>query len=187
MICDLWSNRDERRVLAVVLVVMGLCLPLAARKKRPNGPGSPACKAYFVVAEQDSVTVNLPMVGLNDKQADWYRKHGGDFPILCLVNADPSGKRTVAKDSPAFDSYLDSVVGTAPLYMIVWEEHRLFVPDGNGGHYAWSASGVLSAWDPVKKDFAPLFPLHNTNHTILTSSSVSLLKDGLREISERER
>lgn len=178
----------KRCVFVAVLAGLSFCLPAhAGSKKRPNNPGSPACKAYFVVAEQDTVTVNLPLIGLNDKQADWYHKHGGEFPALCLVNADSSGKRIVAKDSPAFDSYLDSVVGTAPLYMIAWEEHRVFVPDNSGGHYAWSASGVLSSWDSSKKDFAPLFPLHNTNRTIFTSSSVSLLKDGLREIAERER
>lgn len=75
-------------------------------------------------------------------------------------------------------------MGNAPLYLIAWEEHRVFVPDEKGGHYAWSASGVLNRWDYGKKDFIPVMPLHNTNRTILTSSSTSLLKDGLKEIEK---
>src|SRR5580658_7256579 len=129
-----------RSALAIV-IALTLYYPASAKdRKRPTDPGSSVCKVYFVVAEQDAVTVNLPMVGLNDEQRGWYKKDGGEFPTLCLVNADASGKRVVANDSSAFDSYLDSVVGASPLYMITWEEHRVFVPDNNGGHYAWSAS-----------------------------------------------
>ena len=166
---------------------MAMCAPTSAKdKKPPAAPGSPACKVYFLVSEQDAVTVNLPMVGLDDKQADWYKKEGGEFPTLCLVKADDSGQRVVANDSKAFDSYLDSVVGTSPLYLIAWEEHCVSVPNGTGACYAWSASGVLSRWDPVKKDFVSVSPIHSTNRTAYSSSSLSLLKNGLKEISERE-
>jgi hypothetical protein len=138
------------------------------------------------VTEQDTeVTVNLAMVGLNSHQSEWYRKRGGEYPDLCLARAVPSGKR-VALDS-ASESYLDSVIGDTPLYLIAWEEHRAFVPDDEGGHYAWSANGVLSRWDDTKKNFVPVTPLHNTNRTILSSSSTSLLKAGLKEIEDRIR
>jgi len=137
-----------------------------------------------VVVERDKeVTVNLAMIGLNRTQSKWYKDHGGEYPDLCLVNGDGSGNR-VALDS-ASESYIDSIVGNAPVYSIAWEEHRRFVPDDNGGHYAWSSNGILSRWDDSKKDFVPVTPIHNTNRTILSSSSTSLLKDGLREIESR--
>jgi hypothetical protein len=188
MIWSLSRDNHKKNAFSCGLLVVAMCLTSAAKEKnRPADPHSPACKAYFVVSEQDAVTVSLPMVGLNGKQADWYRKHGGEFPTLCLVNADASGKRVVANDSNAFDSYLDSVVGSSPLYLIAWEEHRIVVPDDSGGHYAWSSNGVLSRWDHDKKDFLAVSPIHNTNRTIYSSSSVSLLKDGLKEIADRER
>lgn len=56
-------------------------------------PPTNSCKAYFIVTEQDAVTVNLAMVGLNEPQRKWYEKSGGEFPGICLVNGDATGKR----------------------------------------------------------------------------------------------
>jgi hypothetical protein len=160
----------------------------AKASARPE-PQSP-CKVYFVAAEQDEeVTVNLQMVGLNEHQSDWYKKHGDQFAGICPADLDPTGKRVVLDE--ASESQLQSIVGDAPLYGIVWEEHRVFVPDTNGGHYAWSANGILSVWDRAtnngKGALTPIGPIHNTNKTIFSSSSTSLLKDALKEIQDREK
>ena len=123
------------------------------------------------------------MLGLNEHQKKWYEKHGGDFPCLCLVNGDATGRR-LPLDS-ASETYITSVVGKSPLYSITWEEHKVFVPDQNGGHYAWSSNGVLSRWSDEKNDFVPIGPIHNRNKTIFSSSSTSLLKDALKQIGEQ--
>jgi hypothetical protein len=170
----------NHRMALLLLACLSWSSGTFAHKHPPAG----ACKAYFVVTEKDEKTVNLNMLGLNETQAKWYKKHGGEFPSLCPVNGDPSGKRITLPDA-ASESYIDSIVGDAPLYFIAWEEHRLYVPDGNGGHYAWSANGILSRWDQSKQDFVSIAPIHNTNRTILSSSSVSMLKDGLQEIQSR--
>ena len=146
-------------------------------------PPTNACKAYFIVTEQDTVTVNLAMVGLNEPQKKWYEKSGGEFPGICLVNGDASGKRVTLDNGS--ESYISSVVGSSPLYSITWEEHKVYVPDDSGGHYAWSANGILSRWSYEKNDFVAIGPIHSKNKTIFTSSSTSLLKDGLKQIEEQ--
>ncbi len=50
------------------------------------------CRAYFLAIEQDSVTVNLQMVGLNKQQSDWYtkrRQQRGIWEGVCLANLGP--------------------------------------------------------------------------------------------------
>jgi hypothetical protein len=161
-----------------------LCAPVFAMLASPGAakkhPPTNSCNAYFIVTEQDAVTVNLPMIGLNEAQQKWYDKKGGQFPGLCLVNGNGTGGR-IPLDS-GNETYINSVVGKAPLYSIAWEEHKEFVPDDSGGHYAWSANGILSRWNYDLKDFVAIGPVHNENKTILSSSSTSMLKDGLKEI-----
>lgn len=147
------------------------------------------CKIFFLTVEQDEATVNLKMVGLNKKQHDWYQKEGdrNEFGGACSVNGDSSGE-PVPLESISED-YINRVVGDAPLYEISWEEHKVFVPDKNGGHYAFSSNGTLSRWDKAKPDggtFVPVGPIHNTNRTILSSSSVSLLKDAIKLMLHKE-
>ncbi len=84
---------------------------------------------------------------------------------------------------------MSRIVGDTPFYLIFWEEHRVFLPDSDGGHRAFSANGTLSKWDnskPNGQNFVPFGPVHNTNRTILSSSSVSLLKDAIKQIRHKE-
>jgi hypothetical protein len=164
---------------ALAILIFVTATSTLANKK----PSNADCKAYFIVVEQDAITVNLKMLGFNGPQQSWYSKHGGEFPGLCPVNGDATGKRVTLDQ--ASEQYVDSIVGSAPLYEIGWEEHKEFVPDNNGGHYAFQSNGVLSRWDNAKQDFIPVAPIHNTNRTILSSSSTSLLKDGLKAIQSQ--
>lgn len=170
-----------KRVAAVALLLFGFA-EMAVTKPVEKAP----CKAFFMVIEQDEMTVNLRMVGLNKQQNDWYQKEGDlkEFAGVCLVNASASGER-VPLESISED-HINRIVGASPLYEITWEEHRVFVPDNNG---AFSSNGTLSRWDDTKPDggtFVPVGPVHNTNRTILSSSSVSLLKDAIKEIRHKE-
>jgi len=62
-----------------------------------------------------------------------------------------------------------------------WEEHQVFVPDENGGHYAFSANGILYRMEFSGKGSAiPIGPVHQTNRTIFSSSSLSLLKAAIK-------
>jgi len=167
-------------IMCLLLFVSWEVLPAPAKERPTEG-----CKVYFIAVEHDEQTSNLNMVGLNHPQRDWYEKHGAKYaPGVCFVGDAKAKQVTVEMVD---ESYLKNVVGIAPLYSIAWEEHLVFVPDNNGGHNAYHASGILSIWTPSDKGgaFAPVAPIHNTNHTILSSSSVSLLKEGLKEIADR--
>ncbi len=153
--------------------------------------GKAPCKAFFVMVEQDEITVNLRIVGLNKQQNSWYKKNGNqkEYAGVCVVHANESGEQ-IALESGS-EEYINSTVGDSPLYLIAWEEHKVFVPDKNGGHYAYSANGTLSKWrsDNTKPDggtFVPVGPVHDTNRTILSSSSVFLLKFAIKEICRKE-
>jgi len=163
----------KRYIAAVAMLV--LCSCWAAAKKRPTDPASGSCTAYFVVVEQDDNTVNIQMAGFNTPQEKWYEKHGGEFPALCGA-ATASGRRE-ALDEGTLINHLE---GDIPVYIILWEEHIMY--NGAGNRY-YEASGILYRLEDGK--YVHVAPLHNTNHTILTSSSTSLLKAGLEEIKRR--
>ena len=177
------KNRQFSIALAICAgILLGPQAAFAKNKPQQN------CKVYFTVVEHDEETSNLNMVGLNRSQQEWYDKHGAkEAPGFCLVNGNARGTRVTAENID--EQYVEGVVGTKPYYSIAWEEHQVFVPDDQGGHYAYRSTGILSVWNPSAKggagDLVSLSPVHNTNRTILSSSSVSLLKNALKEIAKR--
>ncbi len=78
------------RVAALSLLLFRI-VGVAGAASKDRAP----CKAFFLAVEQDEVTVNLKMVGLNKLQHGWYRKNGNqkDFAGVCLVNPNETGKR----------------------------------------------------------------------------------------------
>jgi hypothetical protein len=183
------SDAEKGEISEVKKAALGLVLLAGAWPSlaADAGKGKTPCKAYFIPVEQDSLTVNLMMVGLNGPQADWYRKNGNqkEFSGVCAVNANESGK-PVALESIS-EKYMERIIGDAPLYMILWEEHRVFVPDNYSGHYAFSANGTLSRWNGQSGNdgkFVPLGPVHDQNRTIFSSSSLSMLKDAIKQIRQ---
>ncbi len=145
------------------------------------------CRIYFTVVEHDEQTSNLNMVDLNRPQKEWYEKHAAkEAPGLCFVGGNDSGVPVTIENVD--EKYVESVVSNKPLYAILWEEHQVFVPDDQGGHNAFRSTGVLYVWKPSESGdgrLVALSPVHNTNRTILSSSSTSLLKGALSEIAKR--
>jgi len=175
-----------KKVAAVILLLVS-CASVLIGKPKDQAP----CRVFFVMVEQDEITVNLKMVGLNKQQSSWYKKEGNqkEYAGVCIVHANESGEQ-IALESGS-EEYINRTVGDSPLYLIAWEEHKVFVPDTKGGHYAYSANGTLSKWrsDNTKPDggnFVPVGPVHQTNRTILSSSSVSLLKYAIKELRHKE-
>jgi hypothetical protein len=180
-----FTMKNFQFVIALAMYTSILAIPQIAFAK--NNPQQ-NCKIYFSVVEHDEQTSNLNMVGLNRPQQTWYDKHGAKVaPGLCLVNGNATGIRITVDNSD--EKYIESIVGTKPFYSIAWEEHQVYVPDNQGGHYAYEAKGILSIWKSTANggdgDFVPLSPIHDTNRTIFSSSSVSLLKYALKEIANR--
>jgi hypothetical protein len=162
-----------KKVAAVILLLVG-CAGVLIGKPKDQAP----CKVSFVMVEQDEMTGNLTMVGLNKQQSRWYKKEGNqkDYAGVCTVDANESGEQTALESGS--EEYINRTVGDSPLYLVAWEEHRVFVPDTKGGHYAYSATGTLSKWrsdntNPDGGSFVPVGPVHNTNRTILSSSGDS--------------
>jgi hypothetical protein len=150
--------------------------------------GECCVQSLFMVVEHDTQTSNLNMVGFTKPQAEWWGKHGArETPGICLVNGNSTGEKVTVESSD--EAYIDGIVKSAPLYSVAWGEERIFVPDTNGGHYAFSAHGILSVWTPSadegKGDFVAVCPIANSNRTILSSASLSLLKGALEEIKRR--
>jgi hypothetical protein len=171
---------------ALTLAILGAILastPCVIAKERPRQD----CKVYFTVVEHDEQTSNLKMVGLNRPQKEWYEKHAAkEAPGLCFVGGRESGVPVTIENVD--EKYVESIVDSKPLYAILWEQHQVFVPDDQGGHYAFRSTGVLYAWKPSENGdgrLVAISPVHNTNRTILSSSSSSLLKDALNEITKR--
>lgn len=163
----------------LVLLSFG-CIHFAAQAKTAQ-PVTP-CKVYFMVAEQDDDTSGQKIIGLNDSQADWWGKDGArDAPGICLVNANAKGEKT-ASDS-VDQKYVDGVVGSAPLYSVVWEGTKT----DNHGHNTYQAHGTLLLWKPSadgKGEFVAVGPIANTNQTIFASPSLSLLKSAIAMIEK---
>ncbi len=171
-------------------VVISICAGILFAPQASFAKNKPHqdCKVYFTIVERDEQTSNLNMIGLNRPQQEWYEKSGvKEMPELCLVNGDATGMRITVESID--EKYAESIVGTRPFYSIMWEEHQIYVPDSAGGHYAYVATGILAIWTPSANkgdgDFVTLSPVHSTNRTIFSSSSVSLLKDALNYIAKR--
>ena len=171
---------------------------------------------YFSVVENDEGSVHLSVLGMNNPQSSWYKKHGDrdKYEGICYLRDEAR--------APA----------EAPLYAIVWGEHfvtepyayrdqatvrvdgdvKAIVMDQNGdtrtvsgtnstgapvSHISskekksYVADGWLSVWDPKtnegKGSFVPIAPLQNHNNTDLSSASTSLLKDAMEQIRQREK
>lgn len=144
------------------------------------------CISYLFLMEHDAQTMNLNMSGPNGPQKSWYRKggQGKDFSGVCLIDADKTGRRVALADGVEDpDHYMESVVGDLPLYILGWEEHMELVPDNNGGHNAYYANGILYKMN-LNGDgkLVTIGPVHDTNKTIFSSSSVSLLKAAIKQI-----
>ena len=172
------------KIVLFAFIPLLACSLLAFSAPKDNAP----CKAFFMAIEQDDSTVSLKMAGLNKLQYDWYRKAGNkkEFAGVCLAPANASGQQVPVE--VISDEYMNGI-GDAPFYLLAWEQHQVFVPDNNGGHYAFSSNGTLSRWEkskPKGKNFVVIGPVHNTNRTILSSSSISLLKELIRQIRQKE-
>jgi hypothetical protein len=193
--------------LAALLLVVG--------KIEANEQPAP-CIVYFSVVENDEGSVHLSVLGMNNPQSSWYKKHGdrNKYEGICYLGDEAR--------APA----------EAPLYAIVWGEHfvtepyayrdqatvrvdgdvKAIVMDQNGdtrtvsgtnstgapvSHISskekksYVADGWLSVWDPKtnegKGSFVPIAPLQNHNNTDLSSASTSLLKDAMEQIRQREK
>jgi hypothetical protein len=138
-----------------------------------------------MMVEQDGITSDLAMTGLTNAQIDWIRKNQNKPEVrgICPFPFDSKNKRVPATlvQDPA-----PTELGARPLYVVRWKQERSFVPDGSGGHFAIVSSGILYRMDMSGDGkLVPIGPVHDTNRTILTDSSVSLLKYVLRHIKEQ--
>src|SRR6266567_6226311 len=143
------------------------------------------CESFLMMVEQDGVTSDLAMTGLTKAQIDWIRKNQDKPEVrgICPYPFDPKNKRVPATlvQVPA-----PPELGARPLYVVRWKQEKSFVPDGNGGHFAIVSSGILYRMDMSGDGkLLPMGPVHDTNRTILTDSSVSLLKYVLKQIKEQ--
>ncbi len=95
---------------------------------------------------------------------------------------DPSGGQVPLKSNidPAVDESVSRTIGGLPLYVVSWEEHE---DRNNAGYRYYSANGTISL--AKEGTLEPIAPIHDTNRTRYTSSSVSLLKAALKEIRSR--
>lgn len=92
---------------------------------------TPPCKAYFTVLERDEVTVGLPMLGLNEPQLSWYKKHGnsGKFAGICYwdLTGDKKSQLSLAEFmSKEKSGALQAPNG--PFYVITWGESLVAKP-----------------------------------------------------------
>src|SRR4051812_43665667 len=115
------------KVAAITLLFLGLAV-IAVGKPRDKA----TCKAFFLIVEQDAITVKLSMVGLNKRQSDWYEKNGNqkEYAGVCLVNANASGGQVALEPGmeASAEQYVKGIIGDSPVYLIDWEEHAVFVP-----------------------------------------------------------
>jgi hypothetical protein len=143
--------------------------------------GAP-CHSFLMMVEQDEATSDLAMTGLTRPQLDWARKNQHkELEGICPLPYDPTNKRIPA--STITDENLQVDPGARPVYLVRWKQERVFVPDLNHGHIAIHSSGVLYRMGKsLEGDLIPIGPVHDTSRTILSDSTVSLLKDVLEQI-----
>lgn len=169
---------EAMKFLAALLL---LTTAAYAKEKPPQ-----KCDSYFTMVEQDNFTEKLAMAGLNAGQLKWYRKDGAakEYAGVCVLLPNNSGKRVPAESLK--DSKMPEPEAGKPIYVVQWRLTQVFVPDSNGGHYAYNASGILSRLgsDP-NGNLVPIGPVHDTSRTILSDPTISLLKAVIKQIKEQ--
>jgi hypothetical protein len=170
------------------LMVMALLLVSSTAFMGQTAPGNalPAyCESFLMMVEQDGVTSDLAMTGLTDGQINWIRKNQNKDEVrgICPFPFNPKNKRVPATLVQDPDS---GQLDARPLYVVKWKQEKSYVPDNNDGHYAIIASGILYRMDMSGDGkLIPIGPVHDTNRTILSDSTVSLLKYVLKQIKSQ--
>jgi hypothetical protein len=145
------------------------------------------CDSYFTMVQQDDSTENLAMAGLTQSQLKWYDKHSSDktYTGVCVLLPNNTGQRIPAERLK--NSKMPEPEPGKPVYVIGWHLSKGFVPDNNGGHYAYYATGVLSLLgsDP-NGNLIPIGPVRDTSKTIFSDPTISLLKAVIKQIKERK-
>jgi hypothetical protein len=171
------------RLIALALL---LCCSNALTGQTPQPSALPAyCESFLMMVEQDAITSDLAMTGLTDGQINWIRKSQNKDEVqgICPFPFDSKNKRVPATLIQDPDP---SQLGARPMYVVRWKQEKSYVPDNGGGHFAISASGILYRMDMSGDGkLIPIGPVHDSNHTILTDSTVSLLKYVLKEIKSQ--
>lgn len=201
----------KTRVWTVAVLSVLACTTWANAKPKSQAP----CEVYFVAAEKDGLTVNLQMFGLNKPQMKWYKKHGDrkSFAGICYAANGDQIKDGAPVYAIMWGEHL---VREPYMYSYTTRQQvtsdttgRVTDDDGNTSHVEatttssvpvthassgtkrfYVADGVLALFDPKgrggKGGYVLVAPLHNHNRTVVTSPSVSLLKDALAAIRDRE-
>jgi hypothetical protein len=162
-----------------------LLATLSAYANDINQADTSICDSFLMMVEQDGVTSDLAMTGLTEGQIGWIRKNQKKSEVvgICPFPFDPTNKRipaTLVKDPDP------SALNVKPIYVVRWKQEKTFVPDNKGGHYAIVASGILYRMDMGGSgNLIPIGPVHDTNRTIYTDSTVSLLKNVLKQVKDQ--
>jgi hypothetical protein len=166
------------KLLAALLL---LTIPAFAGKKTTKN-----CSSYFAMVEQDDFTEKLAMAGFTNGQNKWYEKHSDDkeYGGVCVLLPNTTGQRVPAASLK--DANMPEPEPGKPVFVVAWHLTQGFVPDNNGGHYAYYASGVLSrlGTDP-QGNLIPIGPVHDTSRTIFSDPAISLLKAVIKQIKEQ--
>jgi hypothetical protein len=171
------------RLIALALLVCASTM-LAGQISQSDALPS-YCESFLMMVEQDGATSDLAMTGLTDNQIDWIRKNQNKDEVrgICPFPFDSKNKRvpaTLVKDPN------EAQLGSKLVHVVKWKQEKTLVPDNNGGHFAIVASGILYRMDMSGEGkLIPIGPVHDTNRTILSDSSVSLMKYVLKQIKSQ--
>lgn len=196
--------------------IIGLtCLLLVVGKIEANDQRA-SCVVYFSVLENDEIPVHRSILKMNEPQSSWYEKYGNrdkytgicyvengarapaDEPLYAIVwgehlasepytysyeaaaaaRADAIGTTT---DQNSNTSTVSRTTNTSvPITQSSSETKKHYVTDG------WLAVWNIPTSDS-KGRFVAIAPLHCHSRADLISTSTSLLKDAMEQISRREK
>jgi PDZ domain-containing protein/PEGA domain-containing protein len=186
---------------------LAILLLVAGKIEANEQPSS--CAVYFSVLKNDQAPVHLLLWKMNEPQRSWYEKYGNRdrYAGICYLEngASPPG------DEPLYAIVWGEHLADEP-YTYSYEATAHAGSDVNpttaGQNGASSASapvnnsssetkkhyvvdGWLAVWNlqtsGSKGSFVPIGPLHSHSRTDVTSTSLSLLKEAMEQISQREK
>jgi|SRR5215469_16228289 len=199
----------KRAVFALLIVFS--CAPHGSSQQKSKPP-SPCRAYFTVIEADEvtvglpMVGLNRPQLSWYQKHGNdgklagicyWdVTGHGSQISLAAFLD-DEKASRIQLPDGPIYAIAWGESLVREPYTYQTTQQNQITVTDENGNTSTgtvntpvthsgtkqyYVASGTLQHWDLSSQKFIPLSPLHNHNHTIFTSASTSLLKDGLEAI-----
>ena len=180
--CSSYFTVLETDEVTVGLPMLGLNKPQLSWYEKHGNSGKYAGICYFDVTAGKRSQLSMPEF-LSEEKAGTIEMPEAPFYVITwgesLVTKHYEGSYQTQEQSQVSVTDENGNTSTGTVTSPVAHHY-------SGEKHYYVGDGVVQRWDTKTQTLIPMSPIHNHNHTVFTSASTSLLKDGLEAIKKTE-